>query len=228
LKNWNNNVTDLQGVVLDPSILMAPSHILFDIIVRKTSIVGTDRMWKLIWPDSRSVVDNELFALLRLWGGRAEHMGLSIAWVRENVQTRPRNPPLPLDSIFDNFKTQHLIGPLRKYLLDGDSKVQLMGEEIVHFVADEICLALQYSVPILCTETSSHKIVEVLKKIGANVKTNPIQCPEDKKNLLKDNSSGQVLAVAAGVALVYMWGGPNGGLESLGTEGITAAVTRYV
>jgi len=185
----------------------------------------TENMKVLLEQNSRCT--DELFTLMKFWGGRPEQVRLTIDWVRERFYNTFQGSIRHLDQIFEDYKTSCIIGPLSKYMLADDSKVQFMSERIIRFVADEICLALQYSVPILCTETSSWKIVEVLNRIGANVKTNTSIYTNEKHNLFKGKFDSEVLAVAAGAAFVYLWGGPKYGLTSLGTEGITDGIAKY-
>jgi hypothetical protein len=90
--------TKAPQIVLDPSMLMPPSNMLLcHIMQRGIGIALTKRMLNLIWPGPSSTVDNELFALLRLWGGRAEHIGLSVSWIRRNLQPAPNMNPQRLN-----------------------------------------------------------------------------------------------------------------------------------
>jgi hypothetical protein len=67
------------------------------------------------------------------------------------------------------------------------------------------------------TATSSWKVVEVLRRIGAKVKEGIIEYGETKKSMFSDEKKWKKIAsIAAKGALVWVFGGPDAGLTSLG------------
>jgi hypothetical protein len=168
---------------------------------------------------------SELQKLLTFWGGKAEEVLLSIEWIGENL-LETRIEMTNLNFMMKNFMNQHIVSPLRKHVINNSQNFQIAADEHVQCVSEEICLALQYNpvpIPIMCTETSSWKIVEIMRRSGAMIKEGIIEYSERKKEFFRENWK-QVLSKVAGVAFIWMFGGPNAGLEKLGMSGITLAI----
>ena len=80
---------------------------------------------------------------------------------------------------------QHIVSPLRKHVINNSQNFQIAADELVQCVSEEIRLALQYNpvpIPIMCTETSSWKIVEIMRRSGAMIKEGIIEYSERKKD----------------------------------------------
>jgi hypothetical protein len=88
-------------------------------------------------------------------------------------------------------------------------------EEILDFLTEEICLALVTTTPIFCTETSSWRIVDFLRRMGAKIKEKIIEYGETKAAFFhQKDARKKVLSVAVGGALVWAIGGPAAGIET--------------
>jgi hypothetical protein len=138
-------------IVFDPSLLIPPSNMLLRTLVDNHTVLLTRKMADMLF--SQKEPPANLQNLLRFWGEKPEAVPLSIAWLRKektNIKDFDR---------LKEFREQKLLVPLRRYLIDNDSNLQLISDDIIQFIADEICLALMDKIPtpILCAETSSWK-----------------------------------------------------------------------
>jgi hypothetical protein len=211
----NDNV-----IIFDPSLLVPPSHMLFKELCRDHHILLSPKMHDIIFIKEKRT---DLQKLLKFWGARAEEIPLCIDWLSENRNKMPMER-VDLNIEMREFRDQHINSPIRRYV--DDPNLQFMNDELVQCVSELICLALQTqpnSVPIFCTETSSWKLVEIMKKSGAKIKGEIIEFTERKKLFFRENWK-KVLSKAVGAAFVWVWGGPAAGLGNLGVNGITIVI----
>ena len=182
----------------------------------------------LLSPEMNDVLfKGDLQYLLKFWGGKPEEIPPSISWLRENKQTI-NFKPTPLDKKLEEFRKQYVVVALRRHIIDNDPNLQFITDDVIQFISAEICLALgAYSnpipTPIFCTQTSSWKIVEIFKKIGANMKNEIIEYAEHKKTFFRENWE-IVLCKAARGAFVWVFEGVEHLGFELGFEGMQIAI----
>ena len=201
--------------IFDPSLLVPPSHILLKELLddRDWEFFLTQTMRKLIFASPQK--EDYLPVLLKEWGAIPEQIPAIVTWVRDLKFNRIRT--LTLEPEIENFKSIHVVPAIRRR--------KDYPEPILQFVSDEICSALQSKTPIFCTETSSWTIVNILREIGAKVKSEVIEHARDKSLLFKKKKTWKkVLAITAGSAFAWVICGPIGGLGALGTSAIYVAI----
>jgi hypothetical protein len=161
--------------------------------------------------------DDYLPVLLKEWGAIPEQIPATIMWVHKHERAFNKLRLLTLKPEMEGFKSTHIILAIRRY--------KDFPEPVLQFVSDEICSALQSEVPIFCTETTSWTIVNILKGIGAKVKSEVIEHARDKSLIFKKKKTWKkVLAITAGSAFAWVLGGPIGGLGALGASTIYVAI----
>jgi hypothetical protein len=193
-------------VVFDPSLLVPPSNLLFQGLLSddNVSICLTG-----IMKDSLSS-PSKLEELLRLWEAQPYDFQ---GWINKNVS-------------FNKLKLMEPSVP-QELRADLDMRLQTVGAppEAAEFMSDEISLALSYTMPIFCTETSSFKIVQFLTRIGANIKDKIIAHGETKAAFFGQAEAWKkVLSGGLGAAFIWAFGGPTAGLLALGASGITIVI----
>jgi hypothetical protein len=204
-------------LIFDPSLLVPPSHVLLEGMLgdRDLDLFMTQTMLKLIFTKPEN--EDYLPVLLKEWGAIPEQIPATVTWVRDKGPSPAKFRTLTLEPDIENFKSIHVLPAIRRY--------KDYPEPILQFVSDEICAALQSKMPIFCTETSSWTIVNILRGIGAKVKSEVIEHARDKSLLFKKKKTWKkVLAITAGSAFAWVLCGPIGGLGALGTSAIYVAI----
>ena len=81
--------------------------------------------------------------MIYLWGAKPEQVPLSVQWFKENIKSDWEfvGEVAELSTDLERYRIDHILGPLRKHTMD-DPSLQFLGDEIMYFVSDEICLAL--------------------------------------------------------------------------------------
>jgi hypothetical protein len=121
-----------------------------------------------------------------------------------------------METNMDTFRPQMMISLLRHVNYD---------DPILEFVSDELCLAIANKMPIFCAETSSWKIVELLRAIGAKVKEESRAYAEKKADYFRKRKNWKEMAAEAlGVAFGCVVAGPIGLLPALGPPVIKVLV----
>jgi hypothetical protein len=212
-------------VVFDPSLLIPPSHLVLDEMFQSQMMVEmTEKMSNVMF----SSKPDYLPSLLTAWVSEKMQYEIPRSW----LQKRKSNFMVIRDSEFveenTEFGLHHITEALRRHT---DFYDPLLG-----FVSDEISLALWKKIPILATQTSSWKIVQILEKIGAKVNKEIIEDGEtkqlylNKELYLNKNQNSQkaswrkALAKTTGVGFIWLIGGPSAEMTTQGVNGISAVI----
>jgi hypothetical protein len=205
----------LDKVILDPSLLVPPAHLLLDNIMLDSdvNIVMTDRMKRLLFPEDQLHHD-QFINLLQLIGATKDEASFGQTWLNR-YRGSPKFIIIEPEESLAEFQAKHLIDKINEITANNDI--------ITGFIADEISLALRYPdvVPILCSETSSFWLADRLREFGAKIKTKVIEHGRSKRSLFRSKKFWKkALATTAGAGFLWMWGGPLAGLGTLGVAGI--------
>ena len=196
----------ITNVVFDPSLLVPPSNILL------RDLLHDDHISILLTGIMKDVLSSpsNLEELLRLWEGQPYDFQ---GWINNNL-------PLNKLKLMEPSIPQELRADL-------DRRLRTVGAppKAAEFMSDEISLALSYASPIFCTETSSFKIVQFLRRIGANIKDKIVEHGETKVAFFSQAEAWKkVLSGGLGAAFIWAFGGPTAGLLALGASGITIVI----
>jgi hypothetical protein len=206
-------------VVFDPSLLLPPSHLLMD-DMEPASIEITEKMSDVIISFSER---DYLPTLLSEWMSEKMPYELSISWFK-NIENKKSKflviPTSKLPPEVIKFASRHLIEALKKH-------TDLSGP-VLEFVSDEISLALHKKIPILATQTSSWKIVQILENIGAKVQKEIVQDGETKEVFLNKDTKKKnwrtAVAKSTGAAFIWCIGGPSSSMSNQGVKGISVVI----
>ena len=116
---------------------------------------------------------------------------------------------------------------ISKRLISGATETLSVAKSSVSETSEEPGAVSFYAAikPIFCTETSSFKIVQYLRRIGANIKDKIVEHGETKVAFFSQaEASRKVLSGGLGAAFIWAFGGPTAGLLALGASGITIVI----
>jgi len=188
-------------VVFDPSLLIPPANTFVDEIQYNEFLISlTGRMYNVL----TSKESEDRLSLLTAWGAKSADVITIEEWLREKARSVIGNHILEFDP-----PAQESMGRFRFQIKDALREYLGFNEKLLEFVCDEICLAIYYKIPILCAESSSWKIVELLRKSGAQVKEELRGYGEKKAAYFKKREAWKEAAAAAlGIAFVWLIGSP--------------------
>lgn len=199
-------------VIFDPSLLVPPFHILLEALLEDEDFTF------FITPTMSQILSSpsDLAELLVFWGATRQESRLVAEWV-QNKKIISRLMGREFSGDFEEFRQEHLVGSLRRKVTP--------RKNLVAFISDEICLALSSELPIFCTETSSWKIVEILRRSGSKVKKVIKEYGQEKYAVFRKRKTWKkVISRAGGAAFAWALGGPVAGLGALGAASISVAV----
>ena len=131
--------------------------------------------------------ESDLIDLLTFWGIDKKYIHPVNSWFRKLGTMNYNTKIISLDYLINEMNyypdSENLIN-FKNYLLTSlHSNFSSLKESTIQFIQEEICLSIYTQHPILCTETASWKVVDILKKIGAHIKKEVILHGEQKSKL---------------------------------------------
>jgi len=188
-------------VVIDPSLIVHPFHNLVESMLddNQIKLLATRDMYDFLFLEHGK--GENMPRMLEWWGAGPSNSKVVANWMRNMVRERQlsRNiEVLDLNPFYSSVK-QSLLSQLENHVSSDTS--------ICDFIADEVCLSLQYRQPIWCVETSSWKFVNALKKIGVKIMRKIIQHAQMKKEYFQEYWK-EALGSAGRSAFLYLFHEP--------------------
>lgn len=208
-----NSMDENRHIVFDVSLLAPESHDLVEGILEENNL--TFVMSKEMAQVFKGI--RGLKGYLRLWEIDVRYADL-IADFLERIKIFERVKVVAVEDL----PKPKFVG----FLEDVIREKKIVHEDFVDFLAEEMCLALN-GYPIICTATSSWKIVKFFEGIGAKVKRTARARIYEKMRMLKTKKFKlAALAIGLNVAFVYVLEGPLDAINILGTGAINLVIVN--